>query len=110
MNVSGLDWLMHVKAVPHAHGMLFAFPDGDLERHFWMKDTITPLDMIFVAGDGRVTGVAADVPASAPDAPLDRIAQRSGEGRYVIELAAGDAARDGIRRGTHLRIPDIAAQ
>lgn len=102
--------LMGVASVAHAHGMLFVFPDGDAPRGFWMKDTITPLDMVFVGANGIVTSVAANVPATAPGTPDDRVAQRQGVGRFVIELGAGDAARDGIRSGTKLRLPDIPAQ
>jgi uncharacterized membrane protein (UPF0127 family) len=101
---------MDVHAVPSGEGMLFAFADGDLTREFWMKDTLVPLDMIFVRGDGTVSTVAADVPATTYDTPDDRIPRRRGVGSYVIELGAGSAARNGITRGTHLAIPRVPAQ
>jgi uncharacterized membrane protein (UPF0127 family) len=101
---------MDVHAVPSGEGMLFAFADGDLTREFWMKDTLVPLDMIFVRGDGTVSTVAADVPATTYDTPDDRIPRRRGVGSYVIELGAGSAARNGITSGTHLAIPRVPAQ
>ena len=101
--------LMFVKHVPHAQGMLFVFPDGDQPRSFWMKNTIAPLDMIFVRSDGTVTAVAADVPATSPAHPGEETT-RGGMGTYVIELGAGDAARDGIAVGTNLTIPTVPAQ
>ncbi|HEY4439171.1 MAG TPA: DUF192 domain-containing protein [Candidatus Elarobacter sp.] len=102
--------LMKVPFVPVGQGMLFAFPDGDLKRSFWMKNTIAALDMIFVNADGTVTAVAADVPATAPGTPDDQVARRDGTGRYVIELGAGEAARLGIAAGERLFIPAVSAR
>ena len=102
--------LMFVKRVPHGQGMIFVFPDGDQPRSFWMKNTITPLDMVFVGGDGTVTSVASHVPATTAKMTDDEVARRQGNGAFVIELAAGDAAREGIAAGTHLPIPAIASK
>ena len=101
--------LMCITDLPRDAGMIFVFPvAGRLD--FWMKDTRIPLDMIWVASDGSVTSVAANVPRTRPDAPDTEIARRSGEGRYVIELATGEAARAGIRRGTKLTLPRLTAK
>jgi uncharacterized protein len=101
--------LMGVRAVPAGEGMLFAFADGDRQHQFWMKDTLVPLDMIFVRSDGTVMTIAEDVPATKAGTPNDRIARRNGEGRYVIELASGEAERAGLDVGIRLAIPEIAA-
>jgi uncharacterized membrane protein (UPF0127 family) len=103
--------LMGVAAVPARQGMLFAFPDATNQtRDFWMKNTITPLDMVFVTDGGKITSIAANVPATAPGTPDDKVARRSGVGRYVIELGAGAAAQDGLAPGVRLAIPPITAQ
>lgn len=102
--------LMGVRAVPAGEGMLFAFPQDDALQEFWMKDTVTPLDMIFVRRDGVVTAVAADVPATKAGTPDNRIARRRGVGKYVIELGAGGAKRAGIEPGVRLPIPNVPAQ
>ena len=102
--------LMGVKVVPPGEGMIFVFADGDRTRGFWMKDTITPLDMIFVASDGTVTGTAENVAATKPGTPEAKIARRSGVGRYVIELRAGGVKAAGIEPGAHLAVPYIGAQ
>ena len=102
--------LMNVPYVPQGQGMLFVFPDGDGPRNFWMKNTITPLDMIFISGNGTVTSVAADVPATKPGTPDDQVATRQGMGAFVIELGGGDAARQGIAKGTHLMMPPVTAE
>ncbi|MGE0195394.1 MAG: DUF192 domain-containing protein, partial [Methylocystis sp.] len=51
--------LMYRKSMPDDHGMLFEFKaEGPVSM--WMKNTYIPLDMVFIARDGRVVGVAAD--------------------------------------------------
>lgn len=102
--------LMGAPFVPAGQGMLFAFGPGDERRYFWMKDTIVPLDMIFVKSDGLVSSVAANVPATKPGTPDEAIAKRDGVARYVIELGAGDAARLGVRPGTRLVVPEVEAR
>jgi len=90
---------------PHA-GMLFAFA-RDANWEFWMKNTLIPLDMIWVERNGTVNAVAANVPASTLQTTDDSVARRSGYGRYVIELRAGEARRDGILKGTKLALPPL---
>ncbi len=103
--------LMGVAAVPPGEGMIFVFPEpADQRRDFWMKDTIAPLDMVFVRADGTVSTVAARVPATKPGTPDSRVARRFGLGRYVIELAAGGAAAAGLRPGSRLTLPALPAQ
>jgi uncharacterized membrane protein (UPF0127 family) len=81
--------------------MIFVFQQTAAQE-FWMKNTLIPLDMVFVRANGRVDSVAANVPSTTTDtADLD-IPWRYGTGSYVIELAAGEAAKAGIVRGTQL--------
>ncbi len=86
---------------PHT-GMLFVF-ESDEPVSFWMKDTLIPLDMIFVASDGTVRRIFERVPVLAPGTPDNAIPLESASARYVIELAAGEAEQDGIESGTRLR-------
>ncbi len=102
--------LMCVVSVPPGKGMIFVFGPPDRVENFWMKNTLVPLDMLFVSETGVVTSVAADVPATPRGTPDDRVARRAGDGRYVIELGAGDAARHGIARGTKLALPALTAE
>ncbi len=102
--------LMNVPYVPQGQGMLFVFPEGDAPRNFWMKNTITPLDMVFIGANGVVTSVAADVPATKPGTPDSQVATRQGTGAFVIELGGGDAAREAIAKGTRLMIPQVSAE
>ena len=89
----GLMWVRALK--PH-HGMLFVFAAPQLAS-FWMKNTLIPLDMLFIAPDGRVIRVAANTtPRSlAPVASLGVV-------RAVLELRGGEAARRGIGPGARI--------
>jgi uncharacterized membrane protein (UPF0127 family) len=99
--------LMCVRALaPHA-GMIFVYNDGDNLRDYWMKNTLIPLDMIWVSKNGRVDTVHANVPSTTVNTPDDKIPHRSGVGSYVIELGAGDAKRAGIRPGALLDVSDV---
>ncbi len=75
-------------------GMWFVF-DTDSLWSFWMKDTLIPLDMLWVDTDGTIVYIAHDVrPESYP--------QAFGPGvpaRYVLEVPGGFAARHGIAEG-----------
>lgn len=93
--------LMSVRHL-HAHtGMLFVF-DNDAQVAFWMKDTLIPLDMVFLAPDGRVRKVFARVPVVSPELPDAKIPLEEGSAKYVIELPSGEAAPDGLRPGTRV--------
>ncbi|MCC7426809.1 MAG: DUF192 domain-containing protein [Alphaproteobacteria bacterium] len=74
-------------------GMLFDWGEPR-ESAMWMRNTILPLDMIFIAADGRVHRIAErTVPHS-----LDTISSR-GPVRATLEVNAGTAERLGIRVG-----------
>jgi uncharacterized protein len=102
--------LMNVRWVPPGQGMIFVFPDGDQQRGFWMKDTVTPLDMVFVQSDGTISAVAVNVPATPPKTPDDKVARRQGLGKYVIELGAGAAGQLGLLPGSVLVIPPVQSK
>jgi uncharacterized protein len=90
---------------PHT-GMIFVF-DGDGPVAFWMKDTLVPLDMVFVGGDGRVRRVFANVAVVSPALPDQDIPREAGVAKYVIELPAGEAAKDGIAAGVPLDLRSV---
>ncbi|MBV9971884.1 MAG: DUF192 domain-containing protein [Candidatus Eremiobacteraeota bacterium] len=98
--------LMYRTTLPPHTGMIFVFPKDDVVE-FWMKNTLIPLDMVFIAADGRVRFVSANVPATTPAAPDDRIPRVLGRAKYVIEIPAGEAAVDGLQTGT--RLPQLAS-
>ncbi len=93
--------LMHVTQLPENKGMIFTF-DREGEQLFWMKNTLIDLDIIFMATDKTVTHVADNVPHSTLSTPDDQVATAPGYGQYVLELAAGTAAKHGVMPGRKL--------
>lgn len=93
--------LMHYHYLPARTGMIFVFKKDD-RVDFWMKNTLIPLDMVFVGGNGRVRSVAQSVPASTIETPEDKIARRSGRAKFVLELPAQEAERDGLVPGAYV--------
>lgn len=93
--------LMGVTSLKPHTGMLFVF-SNDAPVGFWMKDTLIPLDMVFIGAKGQVRSVAANVPVVPLDTPDAAIPVRNGVGKYVLELPAGEALRDGLRAGVRV--------
>ncbi len=89
--------LMSRPTVSPDSGMLFDWGRSEQSR-MWMCNTIAPLDMVFIRSDGTVNSIAENtVPQSL--AEIDS----HGPVRATLELAAGTAARLGIRVGDKVR-------
>ena len=85
--------LMHRASLPANTGMLFQFPD-EQERAFWMRNTLVPLDMLFVTSAGRITNIHSSVPPHSEELRRSR-----GPVQYVVELPGGTAEKYGIQAG-----------
>ncbi|OHD05446.1 DUF192 domain-containing protein [Sphingopyxis sp. RIFCSPHIGHO2_12_FULL_65_19] len=82
--------LMFRTSLPADGGMLFPFQKPRIGS-FWMKNTLIPLDMIFIRADGSIDRIAENtIPES-----LEPVVS-GGEVSAVLELAGGTAARLGI--------------
>ena len=81
-------------------GMLFVFEE-EQQLHFWMKEMRFPLDIIWIDAQCRLVGVSAEVPTPVPNAGNDEIprAQSHLPARFVLEVNAGEAARNGLSEG-----------
>lgn len=91
--------LMFRESLPIMQGMLFLFEQPQ-RAGFWMKDTLIPLDMIFVQEDGTVSRVHHNA------IPHDTTLIDGGAGvKAVLEVNGGVAARFGIAEGSELRHP-----
>jgi uncharacterized membrane protein (UPF0127 family) len=90
---------------PHT-GMIFVF-ERDEPVEFWMKDTLVPLDMIFVGADGTVRRVFSNVAVVPRALPDDQIPREGGAAKFVIELSAGESANDGVTQGLKLDLHGV---
>jgi uncharacterized membrane protein (UPF0127 family) len=84
--------LMFRRSLPPDRGMIFPY-DPPFPASFWMKNTLIPLDMIFIRADGRIARIAQGVPESLDPVPAgEPIAA-------VLEIRGGRSAELGIREG-----------
>jgi uncharacterized membrane protein (UPF0127 family) len=97
--------LMERTEVPQGTGMVFLYP-GDVAEAYWMKNTLVPLSIAFVAADGRVVSVAEMTPCKADPCPSYAPA---GPYRYAVELATGAFAAAGVGPGAKVVPEDPAA-
>jgi len=74
-------------------GMIFPY-DPPQQASFWMKNTLIPLDMLFIDAGGRVARLAANATPMSLD-PISSGVPVSG----VLELRGGRAAELGIKEG-----------
>ena len=96
--------LMFRESLPDRAGMLFLFPDASVHK-FWMKNTMIPLDMIWMDAGGKVLFVSANTPPCkadpcanyGPDAPASS----------VLEIAGGMAAKEKIEPGAVLKFEEV---
>jgi uncharacterized membrane protein (UPF0127 family) len=84
--------------------MLFPFPDWGIHR-FWMKNTMIPLDMIWMDPEGRVLFISADTPPCKAD-PCPSYGPET-PAASVLEIAGGKAAKEKIVVGSVLRFKDV---
>jgi uncharacterized membrane protein (UPF0127 family) len=97
--------LMGRAEVPEGTGMVFLYP-GDVAEAYWMKNTLVPLSIAFVAADGRVVSVAEMTPCTADPCPSYPPA---GPYRYAVELPAGAFEAAGVGEGDKVVPVDPAA-
>jgi uncharacterized membrane protein (UPF0127 family) len=93
--------LMNRSSLAEDAGMLFVFPETD-QHSFWMKNTLIPLDLIFIGEDRTVVGIVA----SAEPLTLEpRTTSRPS--RYVLEVNGGWAARHGVAAGDRVTFENV---
>jgi len=91
--------LMYRNRLDPDAGMLFVFSPPPRHQVFWMRNTLIPLDMIFIDGGLRVVGVAE---RAEPLTETPR--QVAGESQYVLEVNGGFARQHGIGPGARIEI------
>jgi len=85
-------------------GMIFLFPTESVQT-FWMKNTLLPLDMIFIGGDRKIVGIVEQTtPFSLDPRSVGAPSQ------FVLEINGGFAKRHGIKAGDSVRFQGVGAQ
>ena len=93
--------LMNRESLPKLAGMLFVYERAQ-PLAFWMRNTLIPLDMIFVEPNGRIASIHANA------IPHDETPISGGDGlTHVLEIGGGLAAQFGISDGDILRHPSF---
>ena len=88
--------LMYRKAMDANEGMLFVYA-VPFKQCFWMRNTLLPLTIAFVADDGRIVNLED----MAPRTENSHCAQEPV--RYALEMNQGWFAKRGIKPGFRLR-------
>ena len=89
--------LMFRKTMPRDAGMIFPISPPRFAS-FWMENTFLPLDIIFIAPDGKVLNIVQGQPLSRQ--PVSSVALAGS----VLELNAGEAARIGLEPGDDVEV------
>jgi len=88
--------LMFRKEMGPDEGMIFPM-DPPRQAYFWMRNTVMPLDIIFIGADGKVLNVVNARPFDETPLPS------AGKAALVLEINVGRAARLGIGPGTGVK-------
>lgn len=93
--------LMYRKELGASAGMLFMF-DTTVEHPFWMKNTVLPLDMIYLGEDKKIVGIVKDA------VPFTTTSRTVGvPSRYVLEVNAGFSEKHGVKTGDEATFENI---
>ena len=80
-------------------GMLFDFFQ-EAPVSFWMKNTVIPLDMIFIAADGTIRSIHSNAVPYSTDPIPSKFPVRA-----VLEINGGSARMLGIKPGDKVKHP-----
>ena len=94
--------LMNRPSLPKNSGMLFIFPDEKI-REFWMKNTLIPLEIMFIDTAGRINEITTMKPCTS-DKETCPIYTSKEPARFAIEVNAGFSQKNKIIEGDILEI------
>jgi uncharacterized protein len=92
---------MFRRQVGEDEGMVFVFPHAD-SHPFWMKNTLVPLDMIWMDDEFTVIYLQPSAPPCKADPCPNYGTLRVA--RYVLEVRGGTASGEGLKVGDRLQI------
>ena len=95
--------LMFRREMPETAGMIFLFPNAT-HQTFWMRNTLIPLDMIFIKPDRTILGIYRNAVPETDD-PRDV----PGESQYVLEVNGGFCQRHNVNAGDRVEFVDLPA-
>ncbi len=90
--------LMNRESMPQDAGMLFLFSDMDFQT-YWMKNTLIPLDLIWLNERKEVVYLVSAPPCQADPCVSYSPQQKA---KYVLEVNAGFAKKHNITLGTRI--------
>ena len=96
--------LMFRKFLPENKGMIFIF-DGEETQTFWMKNTLIPLDIIFLDKNLRIVNIKEDVQPCRSD-PCEMYPSIV-PAQYVIELNGKTVQEIGLNKGDIIHINNL---
>ena len=85
--------LMYRESLGSKDAMLFVFPTSG-QRSFWMRNTLIPLDMLFIRDDRTILGIVENATPKT-----DRSRGVPGASQFVLEINGGTSSELGIRSG-----------
>jgi len=83
-------------------GMLFVH-DRPGRYRYWMYQCLIPLDILWLDSSKRIVEISADTPPCKTEAEACPTYGGNYDAQYVLELAAGSAARHGLKPGDAIR-------
>ncbi len=95
--------LMYRTSLPEDSGMLFVFPYPDV-RTFWMKNTLIPLDMLFIAANGTVMEIHHAEPCKSENCEFYSSMVPV---LYVLELNGNFTNINNIEKGSEVEIENF---
>lgn len=93
--------LMFRDHIPADHGMLFLYTRAQVVS-YWMRNCLVPMDMLFIAEDGRVITIHPNAEPGS-ETPI----YSGGPILGVLELQGGLSAKLGIKVGDHVHFPNF---
>jgi len=87
--------------VGDGEGIVFVFPEAGAHS-FWMKNTLVPLDIIWMDETRAIIHIQAATPPCRTETCPSYGPMRAAS--YVLEVRTGTAAREGLKRGDRLTI------
>jgi uncharacterized protein len=95
LRTRGLMWRSEL---PEGTGMLFIFP-SEVVQSFWMRNTLIPLDMLFIDKRGKVVGVVQWAePKTLSSLTVGK------PSLYVLEVPGGWTSKNGVRAGSTVEL------